>query len=117
MDTRYFHGIRTAAAHGLARCAKDELDWVGLFHLQKAFQEMFCIPGTSMTRSNDFSDRRQYYVQCAIPQALAKIRDNNGRVPSRVQRLLLDYLQFNDNSKNEVSHVIVSSRVMLLTVI
>ncbi|KAI9886207.1 MAG: PX domain-containing protein ypt35 [Watsoniomyces obsoletus] len=104
MDTRYFHGVRTAAAHGLARCAKEELEWIGMFHLQKAFEEMFCKRGaTTKPGCNDFSDRRQYFVQCAIVEAMAKIRDNNGRVPSRIQQSLLSYLQFNDNSKNEFS--------------
>lgn len=102
MDRRYFHGIRTAAAQALARCARDELDWIGLFHLEKAFREMFCYPDSTMTRSNDFSDRTAYFMQCAIPQAMAKVRDNSGRTPLRVQRFLLDLLRFNDNSNNEV---------------
>ena len=102
MDKRYFHGVRAAAAHGLAKCATDELDWIGLFHLEKAFQEMFCFNRSSMTRSNDFSDRTTYLLQCVIPQAVAEIRDVWGQVPPRAQRFLLDLLRLNDNSNNEV---------------
>lgn len=103
MDRRYFHGIRTAAAAALGKHAKDELDWVGLHHLEKAFQEFFCYPDSPMTRSNDFSDRTAYYIQCKIPQAIAKVRDNDGRAPFRVRTFLLEKLRFNDNSNNEVS--------------
>ena len=56
-----------------------------------------------MTRTNDFSDRTAYYIQCAIPQAMAKVRDHDGRVPLRAREFLFDLLKFNDNSNNEVS--------------
>ncbi|KAI9842282.1 MAG: hypothetical protein M1837_007352 [Sclerophora amabilis] len=112
MDRRYFHGIRTAAAHALAKSGKDELDWIGLFHLEKAFQEFFCFPGSPMPRSNDFSDRTSYYIQCAIPQALSRIRDNNGKVPLRTKRFLLDILKFNDNTDNTYSDCHYVGRLM-----
>ena len=103
MDRRYFHGIRTAAAAALAKQAKDELDWIGLYHLEKVFQELFCFPDSPMTRSNDFSDRATYYIQCAIPQAIAKVRDNSGKAPLRCRTFLFEKLRYNDNTNNEVS--------------
>ncbi|KAJ5555658.1 hypothetical protein N7535_008092 [Penicillium sp. DV-2018c] len=103
MDSRYFHGIRTTAARALVRHAKDEVDWIGLFHLEKAFQELFCLPGSPMTRSNDFSDRAAYILQQVIPDAISKVRDNSGKTPLRVKRFLFDKLKFNDNSNNEYS--------------
>lgn len=103
MDQRYFHGIRTAAAAVLAKNARDELDWIGSFHLEKAFQEFFCYPNSPMTRSNDFSDRTSYYIQCAIPQSIAKVRDASGKAPFAVRYFLFEKLKFNDNSNNEVS--------------
>lgn len=109
MDSRYFHGIRVTAAQALVKHAKDEVDWIGLFHLEKAFQEMFCLPGSPMTRSNDFSDRAAYILQQVIPDAISKVRDNSGKTPLRVKRFLFDKLKFNDNSNNEVSTVPLSS--------
>ncbi|KAK7520225.1 transcription initiation factor TFIId 127kD subunit [Phyllosticta citriasiana] len=108
MDRRYFHGIRTLAAQALANCARAraedvELNWIGLTHLEKAFQDMFCLPGSAMVRSNDFSDRSQYLVQCAIPKAIAKVREPNGRGLMRAKRWILDKLKFNDNSHNAFS--------------
>lgn len=102
-DNRYFHGVRTLAADVLTRSASADWDWIGLFHLQKAFQEMFCFPGSPMTRSNDFSDRATYLLQCAIPRAMAKVRDSKGKSPASVKTFFLDKLKFNDNSNNEYS--------------
>jgi len=111
MDRRYFHGIRTTAAAALVKHAKDEIGWLGLHHLEKAFQEFYCLPNSKMIRSNDFSDRASYYIQCAIPQAMAKIRDNSGRTPFAVRKFLFEKLRFNDNSNNEVGDPCISSVV------
>ncbi|KAL1958054.1 hypothetical protein VTO42DRAFT_5266 [Malbranchea cinnamomea] len=103
MDRRYFYGIRMAAAKALVKHAKEEVDWIGLFHLENAFQELFCLPNSPMTRSNNFTDRASYAIQLAIPQAIAQVRDRAGRTPMRVKRFLYDKLKFNDNSNNEFS--------------
>ncbi|KKK17420.1 hypothetical protein ARAM_004788 [Aspergillus rambellii] len=103
MDRRYFYGIRAAAAQALVKHAKEEVNWLGLFHLERAFQELFCLPGSPMTRSNDFSDRAAYVLQLVIPEAISQVRDNGGKTPMRVKRFLYDKLKFNDNSNNEYS--------------
>lgn len=102
MDRRYFHGIRASAARALVKHAKEEINWLGLYHLERAFQELFCLPGSPMTRSNDFSDRAAYVLQLVIPEAISKVRDNGGKTPMRVKRFLYEKLKFNDNSNNEV---------------
>ncbi|KAA8893277.1 hypothetical protein FN846DRAFT_547784 [Sphaerosporella brunnea] len=101
MDRRYYYGIRVEAAMALARCATAELDWVGQFHLQKAFQEFFCYPGSQIPRGNDFSDFTAYYVQNAIPRAMSRIRNLSGACPGTVQKWILDVLRYNDNSNNQ----------------
>ncbi|KAL5336739.1 hypothetical protein BJX70DRAFT_268200 [Aspergillus crustosus] len=103
MDRRYFYGIRVAAARALVKHAKEDINWLGLYHLEKAFQELFCLPGSPMTRSNDFSDRAAYVLQLVIPEAISKVRDPSGKTPARVKRFLYDKLKFNDNSNNEYS--------------
>ncbi|KAI5295018.1 hypothetical protein KEM52_002585, partial [Ascosphaera acerosa] len=102
MDKRYFHGIRTAAAAALVAHAKQSVDSIGLYHLTKAFQELFCLPDSLMTRPNDFSDRAAYLLQCAIPEAMSRVRRDTGETPVSVKQFLLDKLKFNDNSDNEV---------------
>ena len=107
MDQRYFHGVRTSAALALSNSARDEFNWIGMLHLEKAHQELFCYPDSSMTRPNDFFDRAAYNVQQTIPQAVAKVRDASGRATFRVRHWLFDKLRYNDNSSNEVSMLAV----------
>lgn len=103
MDTRYFHRIRAMAAEQLKTHANPTCNWAGLRHLEKAYQEFFCYPGTKMPRSNDFSDKRAYTIELAIPRSLSQIRNNQGRCPKDARQFLLDMLRFNDNSNNEFS--------------
>lgn len=103
MDARYFHGVRTLSAEVMAGCARKDLDWIGLFHLKKAFRALFCIDETLMTRSNDFSDRATYIIQCAIPRAIAKIKGADGKAPLEVKQFLLDIMRYNDNRGNDFS--------------
>ena len=103
MDTRYFHGVRTAAAAAMSKSAKQEIGWVGLMHLEKAFQALYCYPGSSMTLPNDFSDRAAYLVRCAISQSISRVRDPLGKSPYRARKWLFDNLKYNDNSSNRYS--------------
>ncbi|PLB34379.1 transcription initiation factor TFIID subunit TAF2 [Aspergillus candidus] len=103
MDRRYYYGIRATAARSLIKHAKEEINWLGLYHLERAFRELFCLPGSAMTRSNDFSDRAAYILQLVIPDAISKVRDKAGKTPLDVKRFLYDKLRFNDNSNNEFS--------------
>jgi len=107
MDSRYFHGIRTAAAHALVRHAttQNDADMVGLFHLRKAFEELYCNSegGSVITRPNNFSDQLSYLLQCAIIEAISRVRDDQGYTPQDVKEFLLDKLKFNDNSQNDYS--------------
>ncbi|KAL7273994.1 Transcription initiation factor TFIID subunit 2 [Rhizina undulata] len=101
MDRRYYYGIRVEAALALAKCATADLDWIGQFHLMKAFQEFFCFPNSPTPRSNDFSEFTAYYVQKAIPTAMSQIRNKSGVCPTAVQKWLLDVLRHGDNSNNQ----------------
>ncbi|KAI8597334.1 hypothetical protein EDD21DRAFT_327148, partial [Dissophora ornata] len=116
LDTRCFFRVRMEAAYAIARCATPQTDWVGLLHLTKTFQHKYCYPPTHATnfqspdgtipcmpKPNDFSSLAEYYVQKAIPIALANIRDERGYCPVKVRQFLLDLLRFNDNTGNVFS--------------
>ncbi|KAK6332794.1 hypothetical protein TWF696_002817 [Orbilia brochopaga] len=103
MDRRYYYGIRCEAAKALGRCATAELNWIGEFHLQKAFQEFYCFPDSLIPRANDFSDFTSYLVQQAIITGLSEVRNAVGKSPLSVQRYLLDIVRYNDNSNNPFS--------------
>ena len=114
MDRRYFHGIRTAAAEGLIKSADEAVDHVGLFHLKRAFEDMFCMPEleSRMTRPNDFSDRSAYLLQRKIIEAISKVRDAKGGAPREVKEFLLEKLKFNDNSVNDYSNCFYVATIM-----
>jgi transcription initiation factor TFIID subunit 2 len=105
MDHRYFHAIRTMAAELLVNMmtSYNDVRMIGLFHLKKAFQELFCIPGSTMTRPNNFADRALYFIQCAIPRAIARVRGPDGKAPMEVKSFLLDLVRYNDNRGNAFS--------------
>jgi len=102
MDKRYFHGIRTTAAEGLVKLAVPNLNYIGLFHLDKAFSDLYCLlENPTFPKPNDFVDRASYIVQCTIPKAMSQVRDAQGQVPAQVRKFLSDKLKFSDNSHNE----------------
>lgn len=103
MDRRYYYGVRVRAALGLSKCATEHINFLGKFHLFKCFQQLFCFEDSLVPRANDFSDIPQYFVQKAIPQALALIRDLNGQCPRDVSSFLLDLIRYNENSGNPYS--------------
>ncbi|KAI6088067.1 hypothetical protein F4821DRAFT_234479 [Hypoxylon rubiginosum] len=101
LDPRYYYGIRIMAAEELPRHAANEhVNWIGLRHLLRVFQHFFCHPGTYIPRPNDFSDKRQYLVQRVIPEAIARVRGEDGRCPKEGRRFILEQLQNNDNKDN-----------------
>ncbi|TVY51265.1 Transcription initiation factor TFIID subunit 2 [Lachnellula cervina] len=102
MDTRYYYGIRVMAAEILKNHGGPD-NWIGMKHLQKAFEEFSCYPGTKMPRYNDFEDRQSYWVECAIPRALSLVRGPNGKCPKEARQSILDMLRFNDNAQNDYS--------------
>jgi transcription initiation factor TFIID subunit 2 len=112
MDARYFYGIRVMAAHALAANALAQLKWIGLTHLMKAFQEIFCFEKSAMTKSNDFSDFRSYRIECAIVDAIAMVRDQTGGSPEKVKKFFIEKLKFNDNSSNMYSDSFYVAKLM-----
>lgn len=116
MDHRYFHGIRTTAASCLVKHAKDETETnnIGLFHLMRAFEVLYCTTenGSVMTTPNDFSNQLSYQLQCALIEAISNVRDKNEHTPREVKEFLLDKLKFNDNSLNDYSDAHYVSRLI-----
>ncbi|POS83870.1 hypothetical protein EPUL_003446 [Erysiphe pulchra] len=103
MDSRYYYGIRLMGAEFLKTHATKAHNWVGLHQLQKVYQELFCYPGTKMSRTNDFTDKRVYNVEKAIIRSISQIRAKDGTCPKEARQFLLDMLRFNDNTNNVYS--------------
>ncbi|KHC47363.1 transcription initiation factor TFIID subunit 2 [Candida albicans P60002] len=115
MDDRYFYGVRIAAAQALADCSNEANNFIGLEYLLKAFGELYCFDDSFIPKSNDFSDFRGFMLQSAFPRILCGVKDNDGKVPKRIQNLLLNLVKFNDNSMNAfVDSLYVSELVVSL---
>lgn len=122
MDRRYFHGIRTMAIDDLPKQADPEINYIGTAQLILIFRHFFCdrMVGkngnvTFPPVSNDFHDKAQYSVQCTLPGAIARTREN-GRCSRQARNFLLDLLLFNDNSDNEYSdHFYIAKLLEALT--
>lgn len=102
-DNRYFFGIRTMAANALTRHAEPANNFRGMHHLIRVFKKFFCYPDTTTPRPNNFSNKKEYYVQMEIPMALAKIRGGQAFCPEPARQLILDQLVFNNNEENPYS--------------
>jgi transcription initiation factor TFIID subunit 2 len=104
MDKRYFHRIRTAAAMAMMRQATQDTDYIGFWHLRKAFEELYCLSEgkSTVARPNNFADLAAYQLQCGLIRAISKVRDAKGIAPPQVIEFLLDKLKFNNNDTNPV---------------
>ncbi|CAI4037623.1 hypothetical protein SMKI_03G0980 [Saccharomyces mikatae IFO 1815] len=103
MDERYYFGIRLAACEALSRNIYDSNFAGGIKHLLLIFQVLFCLEGSNITKSNNFENTALYFLQCAIPKYLAKVRNENGTCPKVVKEFLLDVLVYNENGENRFS--------------
>ncbi|KAI0473821.1 hypothetical protein GGR56DRAFT_551506 [Xylariaceae sp. FL0804] len=104
LDHRYFYGLRVMAAEELPHHAvQEQVNWIGLKHLKKTFQHFFCHPNTNTPKPNNFEDRQQYMIQKAIPEAMARVRGEDGKCPREARRFILELLQANNNEDNVYS--------------
>lgn len=100
VDSRYFYGVRMAAAQALALFSTPRNLFVGRFYLLKAFRLLFCFKDSYVPMSNSFEDFGKFFLQKAVPGYLAGIRDDTGITPRNIQTLLFNLLRYNDNSNN-----------------
>lgn len=104
MDTRYYYGVRVAAAYSLASLAVPQLNYIGQRLLLRVFRELYCFNKSALPRANDFSNFANYFVQKEIPKALSSIRNQStGNCPYEVCVFLLDLIRYNENSENPFS--------------
>ncbi|KAI7786689.1 hypothetical protein LA080_002800 [Diaporthe eres] len=102
-DGRYFYGIRTMAAQALTGHAERANNFRGMRHLIRVFKTFYCYPDSANPRPNDFTDKKSYHVQSAIPAAVARIRGGQEFCPEEAREFILDQLVFNNNDENTFS--------------
>ncbi|KAJ9091949.1 hypothetical protein QFC19_008878 [Naganishia cerealis] len=101
MDSRYYYGVRIAAARALAGFSKTNNLFIGLEYLMKIFKTLYCFPESNVPKTNDFNDLASYFLKKEMISIFATIRDDDGNSPTEVKRFLLSLLKYNDNSNND----------------
>ncbi|GAQ89684.1 TATA binding protein associated factor [Klebsormidium nitens] len=102
-DGRVYCHVRAEAARALGRTAKESTNWAGLDMLLKFYRSRRYDPDVEQPKPNDFSDFRDYFVDQAIPGAVASVRGSDGFSPLEAVEFLLEVLKYNDNSANAFS--------------
>lgn len=101
MDSRYFYGVRIAAAKALGGISKSANNFAGIGYLIRAFKELFCFENSLVPVSNSFDDFGKFFLQKSIPKFLGQVKDDDGHTPQNIKSLLFNLLKYNDNSNNE----------------
>lgn len=101
MDSRYFYGVRIAAAKALGEISKSANNFAGISYLIRAFKELFCFENSLVPVSNSFDDFGKFFLQKSIPKFLGQVKDDDGHTPQNIKTLLFNLLKYNDNSNNE----------------
>ena len=100
-----FYRIRCEATMCLKSVANSmSANWTGPPPMINTFKKLFgSFSCPNIIKLNDFSKFQLYFLQKAMPVAMAGLRTSHGICPQDVVRFLLDLFKYNDNSKNKFS--------------
>ncbi|EYB85626.1 hypothetical protein Y032_0295g1673 [Ancylostoma ceylanicum] len=107
-NDNFFYRVRCHAAYALTEVLnKMPETWSGVPALLSLYRRIYGAKSCPMLpRSNNFvvtsQNLQQYFLQQALPQALARMR-TNGMALQEVQCFIVDYIRYNDNSINRYS--------------
>ena len=115
-DDKQFHRVRTLACDTLCRLvtalglnsnvshASGAAAAASQLPLVSTFRHLYGADSCRMlVRQNDFSRFQDYFLQKAIPLAIAQLRNRSDVCPPEAVCFLLDLLKYNDNSRNSYS--------------
>lgn len=100
-----YYKVRCSATKCLTHVANGMAStWTGPPAMMTIFKKLFgsysCL---NIIKLNNFSTIQSYFLQKAMPLAMAELRTAHGICPQEVLRFLLDLFKYNDNSKNKFS--------------
>ncbi|KAJ1367780.1 hypothetical protein KIN20_028770 [Parelaphostrongylus tenuis] len=104
----FFYRVRCHAAYALTEVLnKMPETWSGVPALLSLYRKIYGSKSCpAIPKSNNFvvtsQNLQQYFIQQALPQALARMR-TNGMALQEVQCFIIDYIRYNDNSINRYS--------------
>lgn len=100
-----FYKVRCRATTCLTKVANAmATSWEGPPAMMQIFKNMFgSFSVAHIIKQNDFSHLQNYFLQCAIPVAMAGLRNSHGICPPEVLDFLLNLFKYNDNTRNSFS--------------
>jgi transcription initiation factor TFIID subunit 2 len=100
-----FYRVRCAATLCLRKVANQmATTWTGPPAMLSIFRKLFGSHSCPhIIKLNNFSKFQHYFLQKAMPLAMAGLRNTHGICPQEVIRFLFDLFKYNDNSKNKFS--------------
>ncbi|RWS30072.1 Transcription initiation factor TFIID subunit 2-like protein, partial [Leptotrombidium deliense] len=100
-----FYRVRCAATKCLTTVANHmAATWSGPPAMMTIFKKLFGSHSCPhIIKLNNFSNFQNYFLQKAMPIAMAGLRTSHNICPQEVLRFLLDLFKYNDNSKNKFS--------------
>jgi transcription initiation factor TFIID subunit 2 len=105
LNTQFYYKVRVQAAHSLAKLITDTASSGGSpGFLVSVFQKLYGSQAhPTIVRYNDFSDIAAYFVQKAIIQSVAGVRNMHKQCPKEVLSFLWDLFKYSDNQINKYS--------------
>jgi transcription initiation factor TFIID subunit 2 len=105
LNTQFFYRVRIQAARSLSKLLTETASSGGSpGFLVSIFQRLFGSQAhPSIVRYNDFSDFAAYFVQKAMVQSVASVRNMHSQCPKEVLSFLWDLFKYSDNQINKYS--------------
>ncbi|KAF6025696.1 TAF2 [Bugula neritina] len=102
-DDHCFYKVRIMATHSLVKVA-NQMMWSGPPPMLHVFQKKFGSNSCSnIVRQLKFKNFQSYYLQRALPVAMANTRTTTTICPTEITHFILDLFRYSDNSRNKYS--------------
>ncbi|XP_067931725.1 transcription initiation factor TFIID subunit 2-like [Watersipora subatra] len=104
-DDHCFYRVRMSGAHCLVTVANEMAStWAGPPAMMNMFKKKFgSYSAPDIVRQLRFKNFQLYYLQRAIPLAMASLRNTHSICPSEVLKFIFDLFKYSDNSRNKYS--------------
>ena len=107
VDENLFYRLRMEAALALTKFDTEEVEFLGLNNLCKYLEDKYMIPegesGELIPKRNNYDEIHDYYIKHTILYALSHYRDSKGWSPTRIRKIIIQFLSLNDNGASVYS--------------
>ncbi|KAI8903370.1 hypothetical protein EDD86DRAFT_195844 [Gorgonomyces haynaldii] len=103
-DPNLYYRLRIESIYSLMNFDTPELEYAGLTSLMKLLKDQFVmVSSVNLPKRNNFDNLIEYYILCALVDTITRFRSPEGHSQRMVRELLMDMLEYNDNTHNQFS--------------